>query len=96
MELLITYDVDTTTPEGQRRLRKVAKTCEGIGHRVQKSVFEVVCDPPERLRLEARLRDIINTDTDSVRIYQLDHGTFQKAQHLGAATNPAHREPWIF
>jgi CRISPR-associated protein Cas2 len=41
MELLITYDVDTTTPAGTRRLRHVAKTCEGYGHRVQKSVFEV-------------------------------------------------------
>ena len=55
MELLVSYDVDTTTPEGQRRLRRVAKACEGIGHRVQKSVFEVVCDPAGRLTLEAKL-----------------------------------------
>ncbi|WAL63766.1 CRISPR-associated endonuclease Cas2 [Amycolatopsis cynarae] len=96
MELLITYDVDTTTPEGQRRLRRVAKICEGIGHRVQKSVFEVVCEPPERLRLEARLREVIDSDTDSVRIYQLDYGTFHKAEHLGAAVDAAHREAWIF
>lgn len=95
MELLITYDVDTTDRQGERRLRRVAKICEGFGHRVQKSVFEVVCDPAERLRLEASLRDVLNETTDSVRIYQLDKGTFGKAQHLGAAINAAHREPWI-
>jgi CRISPR-associated protein Cas2 len=95
MELLITYDVDTTSRAGQRRLRQVAKICEGVGHRVQKSVFEVVCDAPQRLRLEARLLDTIEASTDSVRIYQLDHGTFDRAQHLGAAIDAAHREPWI-
>jgi CRISPR-associated protein Cas2 len=91
MELLITYDVDTTTPEGQRRLRRVAKVCEGIGHRVQKSVFEIVCDAKDRLLLEAQLLAIIDQTTDSVRIYQLDRGTFDTARHLGAAVAPAHR-----
>jgi CRISPR-associated protein Cas2 len=91
MEMLVSYDVDTTTPEGQRRLRRVAKVCEGIGHRVQKSVFEVVCDPAQRLTLEAKLLAIIDDSTDSVRIYQLDRGTFDHARHLGAAITPTHR-----
>lgn len=42
MEFLVTYDADTTTAEGRRRLRRVAKTCESYGLRVQKSVFEIV------------------------------------------------------
>ncbi|GAB3474564.1 CRISPR-associated endonuclease Cas2 [Amycolatopsis cihanbeyliensis] len=95
MELLITYDVDTTTPQGQRRLRRVAKTCEGIGHRVQKSVFEIVCSPAQKLTLEARLRDIIDPDRDSIRIYHLDRGTLSTAQHLGAAINAAHHDPLV-
>jgi CRISPR-associated protein Cas2 len=95
MELLITYDVETITPEGQRRLRQVAKVCEGIGYRVQKSVFEVVCTPTQRLQLEARLRDTIDPRTDSIRIYQLDRGTFGQAKHLGAATQPPHQRPLI-
>ena len=90
MELLVSYDVDTTTPEGQRRLRRVAKACEGIGHRVQKSVFEVVCNPAQRLTLEAQLQAIIDAGTDSVRIYQLDRGTFDHTRHLGAAITPNH------
>ena len=40
--ILITYDVDTTTTEGAKRLRKVAKECVNYGHRVQNSVFECV------------------------------------------------------
>ena len=95
MELLVTYDVDTTTRDGERRLRRVAKACEGIGQRVQKSVFEVVCDPPQRLAVEAELAAIIDPRRDSVRIYRLDRGTFTAARHLGAATTPVHHGPLI-
>ncbi|MFC4375547.1 CRISPR-associated endonuclease Cas2 [Nocardia halotolerans] len=95
MELLITYDVETVTPVGAARLRKVARICEGYGHRVQKSVFEVTCTPTTRLQLLAALNHAIDHRTDSVRIYQLDHGTFTAAQHLGAAVDPPHDGPLI-
>jgi CRISPR-associated protein Cas2 len=95
MELLVTYEVDTTTREGERRLRRVAKACEGYGYRVQKSVFEIVCDPAQRLLLEAQLLDIIDPAHDSVRIYQLTRSTFRTARHLGAATSPTHEGPMI-
>lgn len=95
MELLVTYDVDTTTREGERRLRRVAKACEGYGYRVQKSVFEVVCSPAQRLLLEAQLLDIIDPALDSVRIYHLTRSTFRAARHLGAAVDPAHEGPVI-
>ncbi len=71
MELLLTYDVDTTTPEGRRRLRRVAKLCEGHGIRVQKSVFEIITDDQTLLQLTYDIEDLINTETDSVRIYRL-------------------------
>jgi CRISPR-associated protein Cas2 len=95
MELLVTYDVDTTTTAGARRLRRVAKICEAHGYRVQKSVFEVVCDPARRLLLEAQLREIIDFERDSIRIYQLDRGSFGHARHLGAAVDPPHTGPLI-
>ena len=44
MLLVITYDVDTTSAKGAKRLRKVAKLCERNGIRVQNSVFEVLVD----------------------------------------------------
>ena len=40
MMVLITYDVDTISGTGQKRLRKVAKVCQDYGQRVQNSVFE--------------------------------------------------------
>ena len=39
MLVLITYDVNTETDAGKRRLRKVAKQCVNYGQRVQNSVF---------------------------------------------------------
>lgn len=90
MELLVTYDVGTTDREGQRRLRRVARICEGFGHRVQKSVFEVVCEPAQQAQLEAELLAAINEHRDSVRIYRLNRGTLRLARHIGAATAPPH------
>jgi CRISPR-associated protein Cas2 len=95
MELLVTYDVDTTTPEGQRRLRKVAKICEGFGVRVQKSVFEIICEPAQRLKLEASLLTTIDPTADSIRIYAVPRDTFAQAQHQGVALRPAHRGPLV-
>jgi CRISPR-associated protein Cas2 len=95
MELLVTYDVGTATAEGERRLRRVAKICEGYGVRVQKSVFEVVCSPAERLLLQAQLMDAIAPETDSIRLYAVPRGTFSDARHLGAAIRPAHRGPLV-
>ena len=45
MMVLVTYDVNTETLAGQKRLRKVAKACQNYGQRVQNSVFECVIDP---------------------------------------------------
>lgn len=41
MLVLITYDVNTETAAGRKRLRKVAKKCVDHGQRVQNSVFRV-------------------------------------------------------
>ena len=44
MLMLVSYDVNTTTVEGRRRLRRIAKACEDWGIRVQNSVFECTLD----------------------------------------------------
>ena len=71
MELLVSYDVNTETREGERRLRRVAKVCEGFGQRVQKSVFECVLNDAGLEKMTAALMEVIDLDEDSVRIYQL-------------------------
>ncbi len=45
MLVLVTYDVNTETAAGRRRLRKVAKVCVDYGQRVQNSVFECLLIP---------------------------------------------------
>lgn len=69
--VVVSYDVDTTTPAGAKRLRKVAKICESRGCRVQNSVFEVIVDPAQLVELQARLDSVIDSDKDSVRFYRL-------------------------
>lgn len=95
MELLVTYDVNTTTPEGRRRLRQVAKVCEGYGLRVQKSVFEVVCTDADLLTLTDSVSRIIDQKHDSIRIYRMQSGAFRNAGTLGAAAMLPHRDPLI-
>lgn len=73
-DLLVTYDVDTTTREGRRRLRRVAKVCEGFGQRVQKSVFECRVNREQLESLQDRLQGEIDVEQDSLRIYVLMGG----------------------
>ena len=69
--VVVSSDVDTTTPAGAKRLRKVAKVCESRGCRVQNSVFEVIVNPAQLVELQARLGSVIDSDKDSIRIYRL-------------------------
>ncbi|MBS0456666.1 MAG: CRISPR-associated endonuclease Cas2 [Proteobacteria bacterium] len=71
MLVIVCYDVSTETREGRRRLRHVAKACEGIGQRVQKSVFECRVDKMQLEALERRLLDIIDAGQDCLRFYRL-------------------------
>ncbi|WP_304450665.1 CRISPR-associated endonuclease Cas2 [Nocardiopsis sp. YSL2] len=95
MELLVTYDVATVEPEGARRLRQVAKLCEGYGLRVQKSVFEVVCTDAEVLTLTDRIERIIDDSEDSVRIYRVPRGTFSSVNTLGIARRLPHGDSLV-
>jgi len=40
MLIIVSYDVATSTEDGEKRLRHVAKICQKYGQRVQNSVFE--------------------------------------------------------
>lgn len=83
MMVLVTYDVNTETPSGAKRLRQIAKACENVGQRVQKSVFECLVDPAQLAVLEARLLAIMDKDRDSFRIYLLGSNWSRRVQHHG-------------
>ena len=87
MYVLITYDVNTSSENGQKRLRQVAKCCKDFGQRVQNSVFECLIDGGDFVRLKAKLLDIIDTELDSIRIYQLGKNYHTKIEHLGIKTS---------
>lgn len=84
MMVLITYDVNTTTDEGKKRLRKVAKECQNHAQRVQNSVFEANLDYGKFLKLKARIESIIDKKTDSLRYYYLGNNWERKVEHVGA------------
>ena len=71
MDILVTYDVNTETKEGRRRLRKVAEVCKNYGQRVQYSVFECRVNEMQYETFQARLLKIMNKETDSIRFYRL-------------------------
>lgn len=83
MLVLVTYDVDTTTLEGQRRLRRVAKECMNFGQRVQNSVFECVVDNTQFTQLKINLKSIISESQDSIRFYHLGKNYETKIETLG-------------
>jgi CRISPR-associated protein Cas2 len=71
MQVLVAYDVSTTTPEGERRLRRVAQACVNCGQRVQKSVFECSVSDVQYEALKAELLALIDVQVDSLRFYRL-------------------------
>lgn len=71
MLIIVTYDVSTETRAGRRRLRRVAKVCEGIGQRVQKSVFECQVNDVQYEELARRLLAEIDEKEDNLRLYRL-------------------------
>ncbi len=70
-DVLVCYDVNTIEAAGRKRLRKVAKACEGYGQRVQNSVFECSLSDALLEKLRAKLLDIIDREEDNLRIYFL-------------------------
>lgn len=84
MMVLITYDVNTETEGGKRRLRKVAKQCVNYGQRVQNSVFECKLDSTQFRQVRNILEQIIDKDKDSLRYYMLGNNYKDKVIHVGA------------
>ena len=95
MIVLITYDVNTETVSGKKRLRKVAKQCENYGRRVQNSVFECILDQAQSVVLKQSLIDIIDENVDSLRFYYLGNKYQTKVEHVGVERGIAVDQPLI-
>jgi CRISPR-associated protein Cas2 len=89
MLILVTYDVNTETPAGRKRLNRVAKKCLSYGTRVQNSVFECVIDSAQYVKLKSELTEIIDKNKDSLRFYSLGNNYKKSVVHIGAkSTTP--------
>ena len=95
MLVLITYDVNTETAEGRKRLRRVSKACVDYGQRVQNSVFECEVDAGKLLKVKDRLLKIIDIKSDSLRFYVLGNEGYKKVEHFGIKPSFNVTEPLI-
>lgn len=95
MLVVITYDVNTESEGGQKRLRKVAKACQSYGQRVQNSVFECLIDTAQLKILQARLEKIIDKEKDSLRYYFLGNNWQNRVVHIGAKKVTSMEDPLI-
>lgn len=83
MFVLITYDVNITSPHGAKRLRNVARACLDYGKRVQNSVFECILTEAQFVSLRNQLDGIIDSQHDSIRFYVLGNNWKRKVETLG-------------
>lgn len=88
MMVVVSYDVDTTSKAGRRRLRRIAKLCEDFGQRVQNSVFECRVDPTIWKSLELQLLDEADLATDSLRFYYLGRNYRRRIEFHGNRNPP--------
>lgn len=95
MLVLVSYDVKTSDPGGERRLRRVAKVCENYGQRVQFSVFECLVDPAQWTMLKEKLISEIDEDVDSLRFYFLGANWRNRVEHVGAKESIDQEGPLI-
>lgn len=84
MMVLVSYDVSTSSADGERRLRRLAKACRDYGQRVQYSVFEIEVDYAQWTFLKNRLCELIDPEQDSLRFYYLGRNWQKKVEHVGA------------
>lgn len=95
MEVLVAYDISTVTPAGERRLREVAKVCEGYGQRVQKSVFECRLERHEIRLLIHDIEKIIDPSADRVAVYRLREPYQRYVVALGRGPEVDWRRPVV-
>lgn len=95
MLVLISYDVNTETAAGRRRLRQIAKQCVNYGQRVQNSVFECLLDTAQCKQLQASLLSIMDKNLDSLRFYYLGKHYENKIEHFGCKATYMPEEPMI-
>ena len=91
---IVAYDISDP-----RRLRRVAKTCQDYGARIEKSVFECDLDEPHFEALWQSLNELIDPDEDALIAYQVCRSCVRETRSAGLIARPSPvlvYLPWIF
>jgi CRISPR-associated protein Cas2 len=78
---IVAYDISN-----DKRLRRVARTCEDFGQRRQFSVFLCRLTAADLVRLKSRLYDVINLQEDQVLFIPLCARCAEQIESLGRPT----------
>jgi CRISPR-associated protein Cas2 len=78
LQVVVAYDITD-----DKRRNKIAKCIEGYGMRVNYSVFECVLKPSGFKQLKKSLEKLLNSDEDTIRIYQLCKDCIKKVTVMG-------------
>jgi CRISPR-associated protein Cas2 len=84
MFYVIAFDISDN-----RARYRATKVLKGVGTRVQKSVFECAnINEQGLLKIQAKLEEIIDHSSDSVRCYRICRGCIQEVEWLGVGAPP--------
>ena len=78
MFTVISYDVVS-----DKQRTKVLKLLKGYGTHVQYSVFECDLNEQQLAKLKRELAELVDPNTDSVRLYRLDPPRVRRIEILG-------------
>jgi CRISPR-associated protein Cas2 len=95
MWIVVAYDVNTETPKGRKRLRRVAQVCKNYGQRVQKSVFECQVNEMKFEDLRRKLLKEIDKEEDNLRLYRLTEPRDDHVETYGLSRTIFFDEPLI-
>jgi len=70
MLYLVSYDIPSSE-EGDRRRNRLARFLQGVGLRIQNSVFEVELPSEQLPFIISQIRELIEVEEDNIRIYPL-------------------------
>lgn len=79
MYVILTYDVN------KKRVAKVMKTCRKFLTHRQKSVFDGIITEGKLEMLKRELVKLVDTDSDSIHIYEFDSLKYSKKEEIGQA-----------
>lgn len=83
MYVILVYDINLESKEGQKVLRKVFKTCKKYLIHIQNSVFEGELLESQTIKLKAELDKYIRENKDSVILFKSRNQRWLEKEFLG-------------